>query len=105
MTVKQKLALPSGEPDARKQFIRVNVAKAGAGIVLATVFLVLVGKPNGAEMLAIAGLCIPFLLACLGSVPIPLAILETLSLATFAALIGYLAALTGGLSSPLLIWF
>src|SRR5260221_3425987 len=105
MTVKSQLALPSGEAGARKQFIRVNIAKAGAGIMLATAFIVLVGKPDGAEMLAISGLCIPLLLACLGWTPIPLAILETLSFATFSALIGYLAALTGGLSSPLLIWF
>jgi cell cycle sensor histidine kinase DivJ len=36
---------------------------------------------------------------------VPLAILESASLACFAALIGYVAAITGGLRSPLLIWF
>src|SRR5438445_820710 len=71
MTVKSQLALPSGEAGARKQFIRVNIAKAGAGIMLATAFIVLVGKPNGAEMLALSGLCIPLLLACLGWTPLP----------------------------------
>ncbi len=36
---------------------------------------------------------------------LPLALLESLSLVIFAALIGFLAALSGGLLSPLVIWF
>ena len=106
MTVKQKFALFSGELDApRKQFIRVNVTKAATGILLAAAFVGFIGRPDGPEIAAIAGLCFPALLAGLGLTPAPLSLLETLSSATFSALIGYLAYLTGGISSPLLIWF
>ncbi|HEU4550236.1 MAG TPA: ATP-binding protein, partial [Rhizomicrobium sp.] len=55
--------------------------------------------------LALAGLVAPALLAVLGLTRLPLALLEEAGLSFFALLVGYLAALTGGLSSPLLIWF
>jgi cell cycle sensor histidine kinase DivJ len=41
----------------------------------------------------------------LGFLPISLARLEQTGLILFAALIGYLAALTGGVMSPLVVWF
>lgn len=106
MTVKQKFALFSGELDApRKQFIRVNASKAAIGAVLAAAFIIFVGRPDTSELAATVGLCFPAVLACLGLTPAPLSLLEALSSATFSALIGYLAFLTGGISSPLLIWF
>ena len=106
MTVKQKFALFSGELDApRKQFIRVSASKATIGVVLAAAFVFFVGRPDMPELAAMAGLCFPVILACLGLTPTPLSLLEALSSATFSALIGYLAFLTGGISSPLLIWF
>src|SRR5690349_11498241 len=106
MTVKQKFALFSGELDApRKQFIRVNATKAATGLLLAVAFVGFIGWPDVPELAAVVGLCLPILLAGLGLTPMPLSLLETLSSATFSALIGYLAFLTGGISSPLLIWF
>ena len=47
----------------------------------------------------------PALLALLAYTSIPLEFLEQAALAIFAALIGYLAALTGGVVSPLVVWF
>ncbi|HVU22318.1 MAG TPA: PAS domain-containing sensor histidine kinase, partial [Rhizomicrobium sp.] len=44
------------------------------------------------------------LLAALAFTPLPLAVLEQVALASFAGLIGYLAALTGGMGSPLIVW-
>ena len=105
MTVKQKFALFSDELDApRKQFIRVNATKALTGVVLAIAFVVFIGKPDLAELAAMSALCLPAVIALLALTSAPLSLLETLSSATFSALIGYLAYLTGGISSPLLIW-
>ncbi|HEY5347927.1 MAG TPA: hypothetical protein VIJ72_07020, partial [Rhizomicrobium sp.] len=89
----------------RRLFISVQAAKALVGGVLSLAFVGLVGRPDVAEALAIAGLLAPALLAVLGFTPIPLLLLEQMALALFAALIGYLAALTGGVVSPLVVWF
>ena len=83
----------------------VQASKAAVGAVLSFAFVVFVGRPDAAEAIAIAGLVAPALLALLAFTPISLAILETAALAIFAALIGYLAALTGGVISPLVVWF
>jgi cell cycle sensor histidine kinase DivJ len=90
---------------SRRLFVAVQSAKAsvGAGLVLAFVWLV--GRPDGAEMVAIAGLLAPAVLALLGLTRISLAVLEQVGLAGSAVLIGYLALLTGGVVSPLVIWF
>lgn len=89
----------------RRRFIAVQAGKAAIGAMLAGLFVLAVGEPRPAEWVAVAGLLVPALLAVLGYARIRLALLETVALATFAALIGYLAGLTGGLQSPLLIWF
>src|SRR5262249_38579271 len=47
----------------------------------------------------------PAALALLAFSRIPLSALESAALAIFAVLIGYLAALTGGVLSPLIVWF
>ena len=52
-----------------------------------------------------AGLMAPALLALLGLVRLKLATLEQVGLAGFALLIGYLAVLSGGMTSPLIVWF
>ena len=83
----------------------VQASKAAVGAVLSFAFVVFVGRPDAAEAIAIAGLVAPALLALLAFTPISLAFLETAALAIFAALIGYLAALTGGVVSPLVVWF
>jgi len=65
----------------------------------------MVGRPDTAEIVAFAGLMVPGLLALLALAPISLSVLEQAGLASFAALIGYLAILTGGVVSPLVVWF
>jgi cell cycle sensor histidine kinase DivJ len=89
----------------RRLFISVQASKAVVGAVLSLAFISFVGRPDVAEAVAIAGLMAPALLALLGFSRIPLAVLETTALAIFAVLIGYLAALTGGVLSPLVVWF
>jgi len=89
----------------RRLFIAVQASKAAIGVVLAVAFVGFVGRPDATEAIAIAGLVAPAVLALLAFTAIPLAILEQAALALFAALIGYLAALTGGVISPLVVWF
>ncbi|HEU0161450.1 MAG TPA: ATP-binding protein [Rhizomicrobium sp.] len=89
----------------RRQFVLVQAAKAAVGAALGLAFFCVTGRPDGAELLALAGLLAPAGLALLGLTRIPLPVLEQAGLALFALLIGYLAVLTGGLASPLVIWF
>ncbi len=89
----------------RRRFIAVQAAKAGVGAVLAAVFIAIVGKPDLAEGFAIGGLLFPLAIALLGYTTLSLAALESIALASFAALIGYLVAITGGMESPLIVWF
>jgi len=89
----------------RRRFVIVQAAKAGVGAALAGVFWLVVGTPDTAEWIAIAGLLAPAFMALLGYTRLELATLESLSLASFAALIGYLVAITGGMTSPLIVWF
>lgn len=79
--------------------------KALLGVGAALAYVMGAGWPGPGEMPALLGLIAPAILAALAFTGIPLAALETASLASFAALIGYLAALTGGVQSPLTIWF
>ncbi len=90
---------------ARRRFVAIQASKALAGAVLVALFVVFVGRPDAAESVALAGLLLPAVLAALGLTRLPLPELETASLAIFAILIGYLVALTGGMRSPLLLWF
>ncbi len=107
MAVKAKPGSASrGDPRAlRRLFMGVQAAKAVAGALLGLAYAGLIGRPDAAEMVAIAGLVAPALLAMLALTEIPLNILEQAGLALLAALIGCLAALTGGLASPLVVWF
>jgi cell cycle sensor histidine kinase DivJ len=106
MTFHQDLRSPgrAGERAQRKVFVSIQTAKAGIGLILAFAFLGLVGRPDAYEWAALIGLTAPVLLAALAFTPIPLSALEQASLAVFAALVGYLAILTGGVSSPLIVW-
>jgi cell cycle sensor histidine kinase DivJ len=83
----------------------VQAGKGGIGACLAAAFVLLVSRLDVAELVAVAGLVAPAGLALLGFTRISLPVLETAALAVFAALIGYLVALTGGMSSPLIVWF
>src|ERR1700735_3076700 len=100
-------AILTGNEDraARRRFAAVQGAKAAVGAVLAAAFVALIGRPDIAEMVAMAGLLIPAILAGLAFTLLSLVMLETLALASFAMLIGYLVALTGGMTSPLIVWF
>ncbi|MDE2184167.1 MAG: PAS domain S-box protein [Alphaproteobacteria bacterium] len=89
----------------RRRFAAVQAAKSAVGVVLAVAFVGIVGRPDVAEAIAIAGLVAPALLAALAFTSIRLALLEQAALASLAVLIGYLAALTGGVLSPLVVWF
>jgi len=89
----------------RRQFIAVQCSKTGVGVLLCLGFLAVVGRPDASEIVAMAGLVSPVLLALLALTSVRLAILEQAALAIFAALIGYLSALTGGVLSPLIVWF
>jgi len=106
MAVHDRLRVtPSADDLAlRRMFVSAQVAKAVIGAALALLFTALIGRPDMAEALAFAGLLAPAVLAALAFTRIPLAILEQAALAVFASLIGYLAALTGGVSSPLIVW-
>jgi cell cycle sensor histidine kinase DivJ len=102
------LSRTDGTADSRSQrrlFIAVQGAKVAVGALLSLGFVALVGRPDMAEMAAIAGLLAPALLALLGFTRIPLPILEQAGLCIFAGMIGYLAILTGGVVSPLVVWF
>jgi cell cycle sensor histidine kinase DivJ len=95
----------SDDGGQRRRFVAVQAAKGAVGSLLGLGFFALVGRPDTAEVLAVAGLMAPGLLAVLGLTRLPLVVLEQIGLGLFALLVGYLAAVTGGLSSPLLIWF
>ena len=88
----------------RRLFTLMQAAKAGVSAALGLAFFSMVGQPDTAEIVAFAGLMVPGLLALLALAPISLSVLEQIGLASFAALIGYLAVLTGGVVSPLLVW-
>jgi len=107
MDIHRKKATPSraNQKALRRLFIAVQSSKAAIGAALAFAFIGFVGRPDAAEAIAIAGLVAPALLALLAFTALSLEILETAALAIFAALIGYLAALTGGVVSPLVVWF
>ncbi|HWY14252.1 MAG TPA: PAS domain-containing sensor histidine kinase [Rhizomicrobium sp.] len=90
---------------ARRRFAIVQVAKAALGAILWLTFVALVGKPDLMETFALAGFLAPCVLALLAILGISLDILESASLACFAGLIGYMAGITGGMHSPLIVWF
>jgi cell cycle sensor histidine kinase DivJ len=89
----------------RQRFFSIQTAKAGLGALLALAFVAVVGQPDVAEAAALVGLFAPGVLAVLAFTDIAVEELEWAALAIFAALIGYRAALTGGLNSPLMVWF
>ncbi len=102
------MAVNTQHPDQRAQrrrFVAIQAAKGAVGAVLGLAFFGVLGPPDTAEAIAMAGLMAPAALALLGLTRIPLAVLEQVGLAGFALLIGYLASLTGGVTSPLTVWF
>ncbi len=94
----------SGGAERRRSFVLVQAAKAAVGAALGLAFFGMAGRPDMPEAAALAGLASPGLLALLGLMRLPLPLLEQAGLAGTAVVIGYLAALTGGVVSPLVIW-
>ena len=90
--------------NARQLFALVQGGKALVGALLGAGFVLAVGRPDLFESLALAGLIAPLFLAAAAWTRLDLLLLEQAGLLLFAALIGYLAALTGGLQSPLIVW-
>jgi len=88
----------------RRAFVLIQTAKALVGGALGLCFFGMVGRPDMLELVAMAGLLMPGALALLGFTEIGLPALEQIGLASFALLIGYLAILTGGVTSPLVVW-
>lgn len=88
----------------RRQFMGVQAVKAVLGALLSGGYIAFIGKPGVLELIAMAGLVAPLFLTLAAAVKLPLAPLEQASTLLFAALVGYLAALTGGVYSPLLVW-
>jgi len=105
MAVKAEAISTALSDPARRLFVMVQAAKAWLGVGLALCFVALVGRPDAAETVAIAGLVAPALLAALALTGLSVSVLEQAGLALFAAMIGYLAVLTGGVTSPLVVWF
>ena len=103
----ETIATPGSQDkgEFRRRFVTIQAAKAGVGACLSAAFMIVIGKPDLAEAVAVAGLLAPALFAVLAFAPVSLVALETVSLASFAALVAYIAALTGGMLSPLVIWF
>jgi two-component system, cell cycle sensor histidine kinase DivJ len=89
----------------RRRFFAVQTAKAVIGLALAAGFMIFAGQPDLLEAVALGGLLLPAALAALAFSRVPLEALELGAVAAFAALVAYLAALTGGLISPFAIWF
>jgi cell cycle sensor histidine kinase DivJ len=90
--------------EARRRFVRTQITKGLPGLGLCLLYGALVGGPDWAEALVFIGLVAPLGLAGAAALPIPLATLESASLVELASLLGILAALTGGFSSPFLVW-
>jgi cell cycle sensor histidine kinase DivJ len=95
---------PDGEP-ARRRFATEQVARAALGGLLWFAYITVVGRPDLLELIALAGFLAPCALGLLALLGVSLEILETASFACFAALVGYVVAITGGMRSPLLVWF
>ncbi len=107
MEIHRKKTFLSGTPlsKQRRQFVAVQSSKTALGALLCFLFVVVAGQPDASEVIAMVGLLAPFSLVLLSFTGVSLIVLEQAALAIFAALIGYLAALTGGVLSPLVIWF
>src|SRR6185503_162698 len=96
--------LPDRNLIARRHFIRTQSIKGGLGTVLSLGYIVLIGGPDLAELLAFVGFVAPIALALAARSSVPLGRLEAASLVLFAILIALLSVLMDGLSSPFILW-
>src|SRR6202000_823243 len=85
MAVNDSLAAVPGYPRMqRRMFMLVQAAKALVGGVLGLGFFSMIGRPDTLELVAMAGLVMPGVLALLGFTRIKLPVLEQIGLAGFA---------------------
>ncbi|MBV9332225.1 MAG: PAS domain-containing sensor histidine kinase [Alphaproteobacteria bacterium] len=89
---------------SRRRFVAVQTAKAAIGGILAAGFVLLVHRPDRFEWAGLVAVLSPAPLTVLGLTSMSVTTLEWLALSLFAAMIGYLSLLTGGVSSPLIFW-
>ncbi|HTT84767.1 MAG TPA: PAS domain-containing sensor histidine kinase [Rhizomicrobium sp.] len=97
--------MPADGDRARRRFATEQVAKAALGGLLWFAYVMLVGPPDLPELIALAGFAAPCALGLLALAGVSLDVLEGASFVCFAGLIGYMVAITGGMHSPLLVWF
>ncbi|HEY6578014.1 MAG TPA: PAS domain-containing sensor histidine kinase [Rhizomicrobium sp.] len=81
------------------------MAKGALGGLLWLAYASLIGRPGLLELVALAGFLAPCILALVAMAGVSLDLLESTALASFAALIGYMVGITGGMHSPLVVWF
>ena len=97
--------MPADSKQARRHFALEQVAKAALGGLLWSTYVRLFGRPDLLEFIALGGFLAPCALGLFALLGISLEFLEPASFACFAALVGYIVAITGGMHSPLLVWF
>ena len=89
----------------RRHFAMEQAAKSALGGLFWFAYVMLFGRPDFPALIALAGFLVPCALGLLALSGVSLAILETASFVWFAALVGYIVVATGGVRSPLLLWF
>jgi cell cycle sensor histidine kinase DivJ len=88
----------------RQHFVRTQFIKGVFGVILSLAFLFYTQAIDTVVVLASAGLIAPLLFAYIGRVPIRLRILEVIAIALFSLVITFISIVTGGLTSPFLVW-
>ena len=73
---KTRAPVETNQTAQRRLFVAVQASKAALGAALSVAFVFLVGRPDVAEAVAIAGLVAPAILALLAYTPVSLEILE-----------------------------
>src|SRR5882724_2238093 len=74
------------ERTSRRLFVTVQASKAAIGAALCVGFIAMVGPPDAAELIAMAGLLAPGVLALLGFTRLSLPALETIAIVLVAAI-------------------
>ena len=87
-----------------RDFIAAHLAAGLLALVAVTAFLVIAGRPAPAVALAFLWLAAPLPVAAFLSRTGRFGVAHLLSVGALAAFLAYCAALTGGLSSPVLVW-
>jgi cell cycle sensor histidine kinase DivJ len=97
--------IPADGERSGRRFAFEQACKAAIGSLLWGAYILLFGRPGELELIAFAGFLLPCVLALLALAGVCRPVLETASSLSFAVLIGFIVAITGGMRSPLLVWF